>query len=126
MGVGGITLSTSVVSLINFFGLMVLLSPRIGGVDARRVAWSAARSIVALVPLAGVAYGVWYGLDAALGRSLWAQIVSVCVAYVAGGVAYCLAAWAMRMPELRDVVNVIRRRREPRSTDEVIDVEGGE
>jgi putative peptidoglycan lipid II flippase len=126
MGVGGITLSTSIVSLINFFGLMVILGPRIGGVDARRVAWSVGRSIIALIPLAGVAYGVWYGLDAALGRSLWAQIVSVCLAYAAGGVVYCLAAWGMRMPELRDVVNVLRRRREPRSTEEVIDTEGGE
>ncbi|NTU51741.1 MAG: hypothetical protein HGA94_04800 [Candidatus Aminicenantes bacterium] len=44
MGVGGITLSTSVVSLINFFGLMIILRPRIGGIDARRVAWSAGRS----------------------------------------------------------------------------------
>jgi uncharacterized membrane protein (UPF0136 family) len=87
------------------------------------VAWSAARSIVALIPLSGVAYGAWYGLDAALGRRLWAQIVSVGIAYIAGGAAYCLAAWAMRMPELRDVVNVVRRRREPRSTEEVIDTE---
>jgi putative peptidoglycan lipid II flippase len=125
LGVGGITLSTSLVSLFNFFGLMFLLGPRIGGVDARRVAWSAARSIVALIPLAGVGYGVWWGLDAALGRSLWAQILSVGCAYALGGTAYCLAAWAMRMPELRDVVRVIRRRREPRATEEVIDLEGG-
>jgi putative peptidoglycan lipid II flippase len=125
LGVGGITLSTSVVSLFNFFALMFLLSPRIGGVDARRVAWSAARALVALGPLAGVSYGVWWALDGILGRPLWAQVVSVGLAYGAGGVAYCLAAWAMRMPELHDVVSVIRRRREPRSTDEVIDLEGG-
>jgi putative peptidoglycan lipid II flippase len=125
LGVGGITLSTSLVSLFNFFGLVILLSPRIGGVDTRRVASSAVRSIVALVPLAAVAYGVWWGLDSVLGRALWAQLVSVGLAYVAGGGAYCLAAWAMRMPELRDVVNVIRRRREPLSTEEVIESEGG-
>ncbi|MFH0917338.1 MAG: murein biosynthesis integral membrane protein MurJ [bacterium] len=125
LGVGGITLSTSLVSLFNFFGLMFLLGPRIGGVDARGVAWSAARSIAALIPLATVGYGVWWGLDAALGRSLWAQIVSVGLAYVLGGATYCLAAWAMRMPELRDVVRLIRRRREPRATEEVIDLEGG-
>jgi putative peptidoglycan lipid II flippase len=121
MGVGGITLSTSVVSIINFFGLMLLLGPCIGGVDARRVAWSATRSIVALMPLAAVSYWVWWGLDALLGRRLWAQVVAVVVAYVAGGVVYLLAAWAMRMPELRDVVDIIRRRRKPRSTNEVID-----
>jgi putative peptidoglycan lipid II flippase len=118
MGVGGITLSTSVVSLINFFGLMVLLSPRIGGVDARRVAWSAGRSIVALIPLALVAYGVWRGLDAVLGRSLWAQIVSVVLAYGAGGLAYLLAAWALRMSELREVTGMVRRRRDRRGLDD--------
>jgi putative peptidoglycan lipid II flippase len=125
MGVGGITLSTSLVSLFNFFALMLLLGPRIGGVDGRRVAGSAGRSIAALVPLAAVAYGVWWGLDSLLGRALWAQLVSVGLAYVFGGLVYCLAAWAMRMPELREVVDVIRRRRDPRSTDEVIDLEGG-
>ena len=126
MGVGGITLATSVVSIINFFGLMVLLGPRIGGVDARRVAWSAGRAIIALIPLSGVAYGVWYGLDTALGQGLWQKIVSVVVAYIAGGAAYILAAWALRMPELHDVVSIIRRRRRPASTDEVIDTTPGE
>ena len=89
------------------------------------MAWSAAGRSSRSIPLAGVAYGVWYGLDAALGRGLWAQIVSVCLAYVAGGVAYCLVAWALRMPELRDVVNIVRRRREPRETEEVIDTVSG-
>lgn len=125
LGVGGITLATSVVSLINFFGLIFLLSPRIGGVDGRRIGWSVGKAVVALVPLAAVAYAVWYGLDAMLGRSLWAQIVSLGLAYLAGGIVYCLAAWAMRMPELRDVVNVIRSRRRRRSTDEVTGSEGG-
>ncbi len=119
MGVGGITLSTSVVSLINFFGLMVLLGPRIGGVDARRVAWSAGRSIVALIPLAAVAYGVWWGLDAVLGRSLWAQIVAVVLAYGAGGIAYLLAAWALRMSELQELVGLVRRRRGRRGSGEI-------
>jgi putative peptidoglycan lipid II flippase len=125
LGVGGITLSTSIVSLVNFFALMMLLGPRIGGVDARRVAWSAFRSIVALVPLAGVSYWVWYGFDLGLGRAWWAQIISLGLAYAMGAVTYCGAAWAMRMPEIREVVDIIRRRREPRATEEVIDTEAG-
>ena len=126
LGVGGITLSTSIVSLVNFFGLMLLLGPRIGGVDARRVAWSAARSIIALIPLAGAAYGVWYGLEGVLGHdSWWQRVISVGLAYLAGGLVYCVAAWLMRMPELADVVGIIRRRREPRTTEEVIDTQAG-
>lgn len=112
MGVGGITLSTSVVSVVNFVGLVLLLSPRIGGMDGRRVAWSTGRAVVALIPLAGTAYACWWGLDVLLGRALWAQVVALGLAYLAGGAAYCLAAWALRMPELRDLMNLVRRRRE--------------
>jgi putative peptidoglycan lipid II flippase len=125
LGVGGITLSTSLVSLFNFFALMFLLRPRIGGLDGWGVGRTAAKSILALIPLAAVSYGVWWGLDRALGRALWAQIVSVGLAYALGGAVYLGAAWAMRMPEVSEVVNVARRRRQPRTTDEVLDTEGG-
>jgi putative peptidoglycan lipid II flippase len=111
LGVGGITLSTSLVSLFNFFGLMVLLRMNIGSVDELRVLRSFARAIVALIPLAGVAYGVWWGLDHLLGRSNPAQILSVGAAYVLGAGAYFLAGRAMRMEEARDIAGVILRRR---------------
>ena len=123
LGVGGITLSTSLVSLFNSFALMLLLSPRIGGLGARKVAWSFFRCIVALIPLTLVSYGVWYGLDALLPESIGSEILSVGLAYGFGGAAYVLAARAMRMPELRDVIDLVRRRREPRSTEDVIDRE---
>jgi putative peptidoglycan lipid II flippase len=123
LGVGGITLSTSLVSLFNSFALMFLLSPRIGGIGARKVAWSFARSLIALIPLGVVAYAVWWGLDTILPSSLGSEVVSVGLAYLFGALVYCLAAWALRMPELRDVVTLLRRRREPHSTDDVIDRE---
>ena len=111
LGVGGITLSTSLVSLFNFFGLMVLLRMNIGSVDELRVLRSFARAVAALIPLAGVAYGTWWGLDALLGRSNQAQIVSVGVAYILGGGAYFLAGRLMRMEEAHDIIGVILRRR---------------
>jgi putative peptidoglycan lipid II flippase len=111
MGVAGVTLATSVVSIINFFGLMALLSPRVGGIDVKQIAWSAGRAVVALVPLATIAYGVWWGLDSLLGRRVWAQIVAVGLAYLLGGLAYCAAAWVMRVPELREMVGLLKRRR---------------
>ena len=111
LGVGGITLSTSLVSLFNFFGLMVLLRMNIGSVDELRVLRSFARAVAALIPLAAVAYGTWWGLDALLGRSNQAQIVSVGIAYILGGGAYFLAGRLMRMEEAHDIIGVILRRR---------------
>ncbi len=121
LGVGGITLSTSLVSLFNSIALMALLSPRIGGIGARRVGGSFLRCLVALIPLGVVSYAVWWGLDALLPTSIGSEVLSVGLAYLFGGAAYCLAAWVMRMPELHDVINLARRRREPRSTEEVVD-----
>ena len=123
LGVGGITLSTSLVSLLNFFALMFLLRPRIGGVDAWRVGWTAVRSVIALIPLSVVAYASWWELDKLLGRALWAQVVSLGVAYVAGTAVYLLAAWALRMPEPREIVRLTRRRRDPHETESVLESE---
>ncbi len=119
LGVGGITLSTSLVSTFNFFALVFLLRPRLGGVDGRRVLRTVGKSLLALLPLAAVAYFVWFAVDKALGRAVWAQVVSVGAAYIFGGVTYCAAAWALRMPELRDVLDVIRRRRQAAGPTEV-------
>ena len=115
LGVGGITLATSLVSMFNFFALMFLLGPRIGGVDARRVAWSATRSVIAL--RASVRGGV-RGLVAARPRS-GAQSVGAdsCrwswpILPAAWPTVWRPGLWACR--ELRDVVSVVRRRRTPR------------
>ncbi len=119
LGVGGITLSTSLVSTFNFFALVFLLRPRLGGVDGRRVLIMVGKSLLALLPLAAVAYFVWFGADRVLGRAVWAQVVSVGAAYVLAGATYCAAAWALRMPELRTVLNVVRRRRQTARPTEV-------
>ena len=123
LGVGGITLSTSLVSAFNFFALILLLRPRLGGVDGRRVAWSAIRSFLAAIPMSGVAYEVWWLLDRSLGRGTGAQFLAVGLAYLAGGVTYFLAAGAMGMNEPRDLLKVVRRRRKPRDTEMVISTE---
>ena len=56
--------------------------------------------------LAGVAYGVWYGLDDLLGRSLIAQIVSVGAALIAGGAAYAGVVLGLRIPEAQQVIDL--------------------
>ena len=55
---------------------------------------------VASAVLAAVAWPVWDGLDALLGRSTGAQIVSLGVALTAGAAAYLLACKALGVREL--------------------------
>ena len=69
LGVGGITLSTSLVSAFYFAALLVLLSREIGGVHAGAILRSAAKALVALVPLVLVGYGSWWAVQHALDPS---------------------------------------------------------
>jgi putative peptidoglycan lipid II flippase len=80
----------------------------LGGLD---IHWGRiAGMVLGAAVLAGVAYGVWWGLDDLLGRSLLAQVVSVGTALVAGGAAYAGVVLGLRIPEARQVVALVRRR----------------
>jgi putative peptidoglycan lipid II flippase len=122
LGVGGITLATSVVSTFNFLALSLLLRRQIEGIDGRRVATSVLRSGLAMVFLAAAAYSAWWLLDSWLGRSVPAQLVSVGVGYAAGLAGYALGARLLRMSELQEVIDAVRRRR--RTPHAVVDASG--
>lgn len=111
LGVGGITLATSIVSMFNFVSLSLLLRRQIEGIDGRRVASSVFNSAVALVFLSVAAYATWWLLDSRLGESVAAQLVSVGAGYVAGLAGYALGARLLKMSELEEVIDAVRRRR---------------
>ena len=92
VGNWGIPLAISLANIAGAAILLVVLRRRVGALDLRRSARSLVRVTVASAVLAGVAYGVWRGLDEALGRSVVAQIVSLGGALVAGAAAYLVAA----------------------------------
>ena len=66
--------------------------------------------LAAAALLGVVSYGVWYGLDSALGRSLIAQAVSVLTALTAGFGVYAAAVWAMRVPEALQIKRLLMSR----------------
>jgi putative peptidoglycan lipid II flippase len=100
VGVWGIPLATSLANLAGAAALLVLLRPRVDGVDARHTSAALLRIVAASAILAGVAYGVWFALDEALGRSLAAQLVSVAGGLSAGGLSYLAACRALGVREL--------------------------
>lgn len=111
LGVGGITLATSLVSTFNFFALLLLLSREVGGIEGAKLAASGGKSLAALLPLMAGGYLAWWGVDLLLGRSFLAQLASVGLGYSVGGGAYLLTAWLLGMEEVRQVAALVRRRR---------------
>jgi putative peptidoglycan lipid II flippase len=87
-----------------------ILRRDLGGIEGARTFAAALRMLIAAALLGAVAYGVWYGLDAALGRSLVAQAVSVLGGIAAGVVVYAAAVWVLRVPEARQIRRLLMTR----------------
>jgi hypothetical protein len=60
-----------------------------------------------------VAYGVWWGLDDALGRDFLGQVVSVGVGVSAGGIAYLVACRMLGVREIDTLLSLRARFRRP-------------
>ena len=68
------------------------------------------RITLASLVLGAVAFGVWYALDDALGRSTSAQIVSLGAALGVGALAYLGACRLLRVRELDALRQTVSRR----------------
>jgi len=82
----------------------------VGGVDLARVTDTIVRVTLASVALGAVAFGMWYALDRALGRSVGAQIVSLGVALGLGAAAYLGACRVLHVRELDVLRETVSRR----------------
>jgi len=99
-GVWGIPLGTAVCNIVATWALLVLLRRRLGGFEGDAIASTVARVTLASALVAGVAWIVWHPLDAALGHSFGAQVVSLGLALAAATGTYLFACRAMRVREL--------------------------
>jgi putative peptidoglycan lipid II flippase len=108
-GVGGIVVGTVVATIASVVAQAIILRDQLGGIELGKLIDSAVRVTLAAALLAGVAYLVWYGLDEALGRSTVAQLISVGGGLLAGAAAYFAAVLALRVPEARQIVRLVRR-----------------
>ena len=109
VGVWGIPLATSLVNIAGTAALIVVFRRRLGRIDATAIASSYARIATASAAAAGAAFGVWYLLDEALGRSLGAQIASVGLGSAAGLGAFLGVALLLRVRELQALLSLRRR-----------------
>jgi putative peptidoglycan lipid II flippase len=110
LGIGGIVIGTTVSNLV----LAVLegrrLREELGGLELTRTLRATALMLAAAALLAAVAYGTWYGLDELLGRSRLAQLISVGGGLAAGAIVYTALVLMLRVPEARQIVQLIASR----------------
>jgi putative peptidoglycan lipid II flippase len=108
-GIGGIVAATVVATAGSVLAQSIILRRQLGGIELRRFLESAVRVTIAAALLAGVSYLVWSILDDQLGQGTGAQIVSLGAGLLAGGATYFAAVLALRVPEARQILRLVRR-----------------
>ncbi len=109
-GVAGIVGATAIATAVSVLLQTVLLRPRVGGIELGKLIDSTVRIAIGSVALAIVSYEVWNLLDHLLGRGLLGQIVSLGTGLGLGGIAYVACCRLLRVPELEQIVALVRRR----------------
>jgi putative peptidoglycan lipid II flippase len=109
LGIAGLIIGTVVANVV----MTALQVQRLrigfnGRLEGRQTTMITARILLASTLLAVVAWVAWYLLDALLGRSLPAQVISVGGAAAAGLLVYMRAVLLMRIPEAHQVSRLIR------------------
>src|SRR4051794_23709723 len=86
------------------------LSQLLHGIEGRKSLRAIVKMIGAAVLLAGASYGVWYGLDQALGRSFIAQVISLGIGITAGILVYAFTVWRLHIQEARQIRRLVAGR----------------
>jgi putative peptidoglycan lipid II flippase len=110
LGIPGIVIGTLAGNVVMTAGQVYYLRRELRGFEGRRTALAVGRMLVASALLGAVAYFSWWALDQALGRALYAQVVSVGTGCLAGVAAYAVAVAVLRIPEGRQLWNLLSRR----------------
>ncbi len=103
LGIAGPVLGTVIASASMSLGQALILRRRLHGIEGRTTLVAILKILIGAVVLAGVTVLVWKGLDALLGRSLLAQVLTVGVALGTGIAAYTLIVLALRLEEAHQI-----------------------
>jgi putative peptidoglycan lipid II flippase len=109
-GVAGIVAATAIATAGSVVAQGAVLRRQLGGLELRSLLDGTVRVVLSSALLAGVSLGTWTVLEEALGAGTLAQIVSLGAALLLGGLVYLGAVLALRVPEARQLVAVVRRR----------------
>jgi putative peptidoglycan lipid II flippase len=111
LGIAGLVIGTAVANAVmtalQFHRLRIGFN---GDLEGAQTLMITVRILVGSALMAALAYGIWAVLDAMLGRSLPAQIISVGVSISAATAFYAKLVLMMRIPEARQIEALLLER----------------
>jgi putative peptidoglycan lipid II flippase len=111
MGYRGLALGTSIAALLNAGAQVYFLRRELRGIEGGRVVSVLLRVLAAGVAMAATAWGVQTALDGTLpGTSTIVRVVRLSLAIGASLAVLAAAAWALRIPEFKEVAGMLARR----------------
>ncbi len=116
LGIAGLVIGTAVANIV----MTALQLHRLrlgfnGRLEGGQTLMITLRILVATVLMAALAWGSWTVIDQLVGRSLLGQIVSVGVSVTAACVLYAKVVLWMRIPEARQIEQLVMARLRPRT-----------
>ncbi len=109
LGIWGIPLSTSLVNIAGTAALLVVFRRRMGRIELGETVRRFLLVVVASAVLAAVSWWGWHLVDAWLGRSLLAQVVSLGVGLLVGLAAFLGSCRLLGVRELETLARIRRR-----------------
>ncbi len=113
LDIAGVVIGTIAGNVVMVAGQVYYLRRELHGFEGRETLVATAEMTLAAAAAGGAAYGVWAGLDAALGRALGAQVVSVGAGCLAATAVYAAGVALLRIPEGAQLWRLLSRRWRP-------------
>ncbi len=111
LGIAGLVIGTVAANVVMTGLLLTRLRRGLRRrLDGRQTLMITIRTLIASAIMAAIARGIWVGLHHLLGGSLPAQIVSVGFALLVAGAVYLKLVLVMRIPEARQIEQLLRGR----------------
>jgi putative peptidoglycan lipid II flippase len=110
IGVAGVVLGTVVSNVVLTVLLAYRLRGELGGLELPRLLRSVTVMLLAAAALAGAARATWSALDDLLGNGLIGQILALGTGLAVGGAVYAAIVLALRLPEARQILELLRGR----------------
>jgi putative peptidoglycan lipid II flippase len=111
LGIAGLVIGTLAANALMTGQQAVRLRAGLGGrLEGRQTFMITTRITVASAIAAGVGWAIWTGANAALGRSLPGQLLSVGAALIGAGLLYAKTVLLMRIPEAHQIQALVLQR----------------